>query len=226
MHKQKTRWLLILPIILILFSCSEDKKVKLVSDQSILPQAEKEYNYSKDTIFQKMKYDSLQLQLIQTDTAIQFIPKDSSKLYNDDAILLPNQLGFKKKTTYFFNRKTAEFHYIKWTFKDSLQTINAFYNWLDCFGSNCQSIRINQATNGSKNAFLLYVTNTAIIYLNSNKTIQKKDWENSLLYKTPSKKVNYILIQPFIGKIEWLKSAIAEDSLSGTLKRTPKLNKN
>ena len=36
----------------------------------------------------------------------------------------------------------AEFFY--YTFNDSIKTKNAFYNWLDCFGVECDMIKLNE----------------------------------------------------------------------------------
>jgi hypothetical protein len=31
-----------------------------------------------------------------------------------------------------------------YTFSDTLKTKNAFYNWLDCFGKDCQLLKLNE----------------------------------------------------------------------------------
>jgi hypothetical protein len=65
--------------------------------------------------------------------------------------------------------------YTNWTFKDSVKTMNAFYNWIDCFGPNCKSIFVGQEKNLQKPATLILIGDTNIVRIEGD-NISFKKW--------------------------------------------------
>lgn len=198
----------ILFVVLVLAACSSNDKTEVISSEEFLPQAKKEYTDSmpKDTIPKDRlnKSDSIQLMLKQQIPTLQFT--DSNALYDPHSNFIPNQLGFDAKAVAFFSIDNVPYHYLSWKFKDSLNTINAFYNWMDCFGANCKSIRINETVNASKNAFLIFESNNEIIYLESHAALDLDFWKEKLVQSSDKDKWNFILIQAPNRKIKWVNS--------------------
>jgi hypothetical protein len=65
----------------------------------------------------------------------------------------------------------------QWIYADSIKTMNAFYNWLDCFGSDCQSFKFGQDVIMQREGMLLFVNDTSITYLDSCSKLHLKNWQ-------------------------------------------------
>lgn len=185
-------------------ACNNKEQSTIVHANELLPQSKRNYSYPKDTTITTAKLDTFQMKLQQFYPAIQF--SDTNVLYDINSHFLPNQLGYTTKENYFFELDSVPYHFLRWTYTDSLHTINAFYNWLDCFGNHCKSIRIDENKNGTKNGFLLYVSNKKIAYLESTQTIAKSQWDSTLFSLPEPAKWNYVIKQSPIGKLQWVKS--------------------
>jgi hypothetical protein len=68
-----------------------------------------------------------------------------------------------------------------WEFVDSLTTINAFYNWLDCFGENCLEMNIGDEVRFSSKSVLTMVSNHHLIYLESSTGFDANKWQKHFL---------------------------------------------
>ncbi|WP_139134402.1 hypothetical protein [Crocinitomix algicola] len=77
----------------------------------------------------------------------------------------------------------VKLHY--YTFSDTAKTKNALYNWLDCFGEDCQMINLNQDTTGIKTPPIFAVVyDTLILALNYRCEDRNYNWnpfQDSLL---------------------------------------------
>lgn len=54
-----------------------------------------------------------------------------------------------------------------WTFSDSIKTQNAFYNWLDCFGAKCKSLKVGEHTRIDENSGEIWLKDTLFVYWSS-----------------------------------------------------------
>jgi hypothetical protein len=61
-------------------------------------------------------------------------------------------------------------------FKDTIRTKNALYNWLDCFGPSCKSIKVSEKKNFQRDYMLMLVNDTSITYVSSPVKIDFKSW--------------------------------------------------
>ena len=188
--------------IAILFtSCTDDTEYEVVSIDEVLPQAQRDYDYSEDTL-QKEETDlsPTQEQLLNVDPEIVF--DKNNELKDRKSLFMPDRLGYSEKSEEYFQKDSISFHYIKWSFEDSLKTVNAFYNWLDCFGEKCKSIRLTDEINGSPEAFLIWVSNESIYYLGSDQNLNKNYWEDKLFGKDEIE-WNIKMHQAVRGRIVW-----------------------
>lgn len=73
---------------------------------------------------------------------------------------------------------TPKANFFVYNFSDSVKLNNAFYNWLDCFGSDCQAVKLNEDLNAIKTppSFTL-VYDTTIVILEYPCEHEKNNWK-------------------------------------------------
>lgn len=102
------------------------------------------------------------------------------------------------------NVPSATFCY--YTFSDSLKTKNAFYNWLDCFGTDCASIQLNKNFEGlESNPSITLVYDTVIVAVEFGAQDPKDYWKpfQDSLFGQFGKSYNYRLDVTRKGTAEW-----------------------
>lgn len=131
-----------------LFSCGGDaEKGAVISMEDFAGETGEivqDVNESKDTtVFDSTQplnqFLASQLEKFDTCSHAEFHPIDRFS-YNRQL-----KIEFKSKTDVAYGKDKmvtprAAFYY--YTFADSTKTKNAFYNWLDCFGSDCQQVKL------------------------------------------------------------------------------------
>nr|WP_299201532.1 hypothetical protein [uncultured Brumimicrobium sp.] len=206
MNGQIKSWVLILILTLLGTSCNSDKDVEILTSEDILPQAQGNYEYQEDTLISESKSLTLFEQNLQ-----QLFPElefpENNILKERNMLFMPDRLGYKNKEETYFIKDSIPFHIIEWQFEDSVKTVNAFYNWLDCFNHDCRSIRLDEEKNGSKEAFLIWVSDQNITYLSSSKSLKLKSWQE-VLFGEENEKWNYILQQAPHGRIKWIHNGL------------------
>src|SRR5690554_2253946 len=177
MNISMINYFVVLMALLLWSGCAEkEENVEIVSSENVLPQAQKDYIYEEDTLpTNDVDWSLTQTLLKEAFPEINFLAENAIK--ERKMLFMPDRLGYENKEEVYFVIDSVSFHFLKWTFEDSLKTVNAFYNWLDCFGQQCQSIRINEKINGSKEAFVIWVSNSEISYLASDKSIKRSIWQ-------------------------------------------------
>lgn len=66
-----------------------------------------------------------------------------------------------------------------YTFSDSTKTKNAFYNWLDCYGNDCNVVKINEDIDAIKTTpMFTLVYDTCIVAVEYLCEHQKNDWKS------------------------------------------------
>jgi hypothetical protein len=129
-------------IILLLFvfsGCGKKRQKVIVNFDDLRPIPERQYAIDPDTIqipAFKPKDLSSSFRPIFEQIFIE------NKFYPSDAEIYPTRFG---PTEYLamiqkddYDSELASWYFLK--FKDSVMTDNAWLNWLDCFGDNCQSL--------------------------------------------------------------------------------------
>ena len=108
-----------------------------------------------------------------------------------------------KKITFQFNDNPVLFYV--WQYRDSSKTKNAFYNWLDCFGAKCKSLKIGDRKNLESNFTSIWVGEKNIVYLNSKQNFDSKTLERIVATENPGEGWKYIIIQRSGGAAAWYK---------------------
>ena len=132
---------------------------------------------STDTLFLETPFDFF-VHNIQTeyDTSVhsEFHPIDRFTYNQRKKILFKSKIDVKYGETDVTPR--AEFFY--YSFSDTTKTKNAFYNWLDCFGSDCQIITLKEDEKSLKSPpMFTLIYDTMIVVMNYRCEDQKFNWK-------------------------------------------------
>ena len=199
MKQPYSKIILFISLLSFAFSCANDSnKSETVDLEEFLPQSKKEYNYKEDTVTQTKEHtpDSIELFIQSRISNSVFVQKD--KLSNNKHF--PDRLDFQKKYYHELSIDSVLYELAIWEFEDSLHTVNAFYNWMDCFGEKCKSLRIGESKRMYKGAFQLFVDDTKLIYVSTNNNMNQLLWSD-LFEPEIKQKWNYSLYQPLNRKV-------------------------
>ncbi|MNJ85525.1 hypothetical protein D3C87_30000 [compost metagenome] len=194
--------------ILILFSCSDPEKETLTLD---------EISHTTDK-FQDVK-DSKEIKLVKDEkpksayflTAFDSIYKDVS-WFKLDSLLFPDRFGPSKSEKWYLLNQKDSLVALRYEFKDSLRTKNAFFNWIDCYGPKCISYQVgSQFKKQSRNSLFLVGTNN-LIYMESKAAISTKKMIELLNEEKEDQNWIYIVEIPARSKTRW--SAMKEGEIA------------
>ncbi|HLW30300.1 MAG TPA: hypothetical protein VKX29_05540 [Brumimicrobium sp.] len=202
MSYKPLKWIPLFVLIVLWSACSSDKDYEVISAEDFFPQAKGNYDYPEDTITdEKAQLTEIEKKLKRVFPEINF--EKDNPLKKRKKLFMPDRLGSKKKEESYFYKDELAYHLKKWTFEDNSQTINAFYNWLDCFNHDCRSIRIDEETNASNEAFIIWVSNNQITYLACSNSIDLRTWQKALFEGT-NHTWSYVIQQAPNSMVKWI----------------------
>ncbi|MDX1652352.1 MAG: hypothetical protein R3277_07670 [Brumimicrobium sp.] len=178
----------------------EPESVKL---EDILPQAKRTYDFEEDSLKKPEveKPDSVVLAVLTSFPEMEVIQTNEETVNSNN--FFPDRLNYLTRSKAFFKSPNGIFRVNMWEFKDSLQTISAFFNWLDRFGPRNKSVRVGEEIALQKQGFYLLTDNSRIIYIESESKIDTERWTN--LFDSEKKDTwNYRLIQQTGKKVKWI----------------------
>lgn len=142
-------------MLLFLFACGKTEE-KVLDLSEVIPKAEKDYDEVEEN--ETQIDDSFERLFVASYPDVMKVDEIQTRLF-------PDRFGID--TSYHFELITAtdSLTYHKWVYNDSLKTVNAFYNWIDCFGSNCRSFFVGAEQNMQRESMLLAVNDTCMIYV-------------------------------------------------------------
>jgi hypothetical protein len=113
----------------------------------------------------------------------------------------------------------------QWTFKDSLRTMNAFFNWLDCFGPNCKAHKYLGEEKYQSDAMLIFLNDTSFTYISSALPLDEKKWQKCLALNYGNDFWDLVVVQKKQRKALWYEFKIDPIKKEDTLfiKRTATL---
>lgn len=121
-----------------------------------------------------------------------------------DTLFLPDRFNAKKTVKFYWKENADSTNFMDWEFKDSIQTENAFYNWMDCFGKKCKSLKIGEKSKIQKRSLLILVNHNHLLLIDSDKKIDYKKWISILKHQLFGENWKFILVQPKNGKSTWM----------------------
>lgn len=173
---------------------SKNDKVKNLND--VIPSSERDYD-EKDS---NNRNGSDTLKMYQKLFS-KLGKLDSLAVYEED--LFPDRVGPERMEKYRLNFEGEEVIFAKWVFSDSLRVTNALFNWADCFGPNCNSIKIGEEKNLQRNSFQILVSDTSLYYLESAVKLDGKKWDEYFEEQGYELDWNYRIEQARNGKVRW-----------------------
>lgn len=201
----KANYIYISALIMLLFSftsCEDsNNKADTVDLEEFLPKSKKEYNYDEDTVSQVEEEvpDSIELYIQSKTSNARFVSKED--LSNNKHF--PDRLDYANKFYHEVTIDSTQYELVIWQFEDSLHTVNAFYNWMDCFGKECKSIRIGEEKWVYDGSFQLFVDDMKLIYIATNEKMNRKIWSD--IFKPERKETwNFHLYQPLKRMAKWI----------------------
>jgi hypothetical protein len=184
-------------LVFVLFSCTEKGKDEVIDMSDITPSSDRDYdadlkNEKKDTIdygFNSAVANELGLNL--------------SGIHFYEYPLFPDRFNPRTTKKLVLMQEMDSTFFCQWSYRDSVATKNAFYNWIDCFGERCKSIKMYERANLQKENFVLLMSDTAIVYISSSKQLKYADWQTYFekTYKIEDWKL--IMHQGVRGKTKW-----------------------
>ena len=183
-------------VIFIFAACVEKKKEVLRDMKDLTPKSERTYSEKNQE-----EKDSIQFDFdaeIAREIGVEVMEFDKV-----EAPMFPDRFHPISATKLNLQLKKDGILFCQWTFKDSTQTKNAFYNWLDCFGEKCKSIKFGETINFQNDNFLLFVNDTLITYITSAERIEEEAWLNYFKQKNGLEDWKIFLQQGTRAKAKW-----------------------
>jgi hypothetical protein len=189
-------------LLLVLISCSDNKESKTIQLDDIRPKSN-QINSSKN----QESEDSSKIKL---------------KDYIGDSINLNFKYLKEINETRFIKRfphvksgsrilypldTTIQFLHEFYTYKDSITMKNAFFNWLDCNGKNCESIKLYEERKIEPTNLLILCTSKSIDIIRGNQNLNTLEWINFVRFSRKNEDFKYILFQKKNQKSKWFEFA-------------------
>jgi hypothetical protein len=81
---------------------------------------------------------------------------------------------------------------------------NAFFNWLDCNGKECKSIKLYDECKFEPTNLLVISSGNSIDIIRSEKEIKTNDWVSYVRLSRKNKELKFIIYQKKNQKAKWL----------------------
>ena len=156
--------------------------------------------YEKEEIFsveEQEKDTTLILKNIFLDNGLNI---DSLKLRNEAMFL--DRFGPKSIDKFILIKSVDTILYSKWVYEDSSKVMNAFTNWINCFGNNCKSIFFGEEKNLQKDPFKIFLSDSALIFIEGKNNLDFKLWDE-FYYRVNGVSYNYLVQQSRWSKVRW-----------------------
>lgn len=189
-------------LLLLFIQCKEEENTEIIKVDELLPSSEGNYEYNEvDSIPDEESNDIFldSLNAVFNEDIIEL--KELS--HQDKWRYPPDRLSSDTSITRLLLVGKNEFVYKSWKYKDSLLSINAFYNWLDCFGPSCKSVALQDSVKVSNKPFLIVQNNESIHFIKGSRPFDKQLWLKFLGFSS-KEDWNYIIEQPAHGMIRWM----------------------
>lgn len=191
-------------------SCDKKEKKVVVDFDELRPKPARVYEIDPDTV----TIPSFKIKDISKSfrSVFQEIHQEE-RFFPSDAEIFPTRFGPKEYLAMTqkddYDAEVATWYFLH--FKDSIMTDNAWLNWLDCFGTSCQSIEWGSANNIIERTGQIWANDTLIVACFSRR-------DGSMLVKE-SVKIDKFFNDDIRFSLKW------EQGKSGVWRRKQSLNK-
>ena len=185
-------------ILLVFLGCKNDSKNEKVDLEDIRPKSN-----SKSNKIEKTNIDSNDFFL--RDYTMDSVDLKLARLITLSNSTFLNRFPSKKNAlrTLYLTDTTIQIQHEHYEYVDSNQMKNAFFNWLDCNGKNCKSIKLYEETKIEPDNLLLIATAQSIDIFRSKSLFKAEDWINYVRFSKKTNVFKYILFQKKNRKSQW-----------------------
>ena len=194
------KWLTVLSVVVVLVSGCRNKEPEVVTMDDLIPTSEHYRDGEEVTDSSGAITPSFIPRIDPTKLSEQGILLDEAR--PSDSLSFPDRFSPVSSEKFSYMPGNEVTYYNRWSFKDSATSVNVFLNWMNCFGRTCISSRIGEVKNMQRDAFLLLVNDTNVVYISGSDSREILKWKK--LY-TEEKNTNcyYLLTQRKQGKVSW-----------------------
>lgn len=174
-------------IVLFLIACKSEKKQRILNfdpaKKNHLDTVVELIQKPDSLLFWKQRYQSdsvkIKFDSIQPSFSKHFLDRFNSKHF------IKNKL---------FQGKDSLLHF-RWTFTDTTAAKNAFYNWLDCYGNTCISLKLYEPFKIEKQTTLIFRNHYSISYIRGKQNLSKEAWINFEKTLFPKDSLSLLIVQ-------------------------------
>ena len=190
---------LILTIILGLFitGCSE-RREKIIDMSDVIGESERYKEVQIPIIKDVSELDST---LVVKDWFINQGVNITSLKFRSDRMFL-DRFGAITSEKYNLITPIDTILYSKWIYQDSLKVMNAFTNWIDCFGDNCNTIFFGEQKNFQRNPLQVLMNDSTLIFIEGENIVDFNLW-NEFHNVGNNHYWNFVIEQSRWGKARW-----------------------
>jgi len=183
-------------ILLFTYSCSKNGEEEFIKYSEIGPQSESNKNDRNDSQDEKDSTTSL----VHSDV----LNLDIENVFIISTEDFTDRFEHNEAAKFLIQVDTDSILFKTWTYGDSLSTMNAFYNLLDCFGPNCEIIDLFSNEYSEKKYNLVFVSSNQIHWIQSKNNQSRLNWDRYLKSAYPTSSFHYIMEQRKNKQVEWL----------------------
>lgn len=188
----------------VLVSCTSPKD-EVIDFNELIPKSER---YTDDSEPKQAESDTLSRYFDRKLALACGLPFDTLSFIED--ALFPDRFKPLKTTKLKLINKEGVVFFGQWTYKDSLKTMNAIFNWMDCFGPRCKSLKYLESVNFQSDALLLFMNDTSLTYISSAQALNEKYWQIYLKEKNGVDLWDLVIVQKKQRKANWYRYDVNE----------------
>jgi len=189
-------------IFFLLFSC-KSKEAETVDFDQLAPASDK---YTESGSIQPAEVK----RILFTDTASAFsrqvidsLGLDKNTIFGLDTSIFPDRFGATQTDKWYCVTPNDSLVFMRWKFGNGIKSENTFFNWLDCYGKRCKSVRVSEEANFSPRATLFLQQDKELIFIESGRKIDADKFIEVLNAQKTGKEWKYYVIQAPRAKAKW-----------------------
>ena len=196
--------------LLFVVACSEEQQPEVISLEDLTGETGPE-EVTNDSVTIESSFGStvvgqfVQGQMAQYDTASMHAPHPMDRFgystFHKFDFIAKTQVADSKEGMV---TPVASFYY--YSFPDTTSAKNAFYNWLDCFGENCDAVQLNRDMEEIKTTpMFTFIYDTCIVAVEYACEHKKNDWKSfqDSIIERFGKNYNYRIEVACNGPLKW-----------------------
>lgn len=185
-------------ILLFVFSSCEEKEMEVKDISEILPSSERDY--SKESAEELATSEDSSNYFMQLFLANGILIDGLERISDDE---FPDRFNPKLSDKFKLKLYDDSVFYERWVYQDSSSLLSAFFNWMDCFGDDCTSLKPGDNVSLGKEPMQMFVNDTTLILITGDADMNRwMKYHSTLGYKMDWR---YVMEQSRFGKAKWFK---------------------